>query len=63
MYRNAMTGIAMIREAVESFGPVASLESQEATLALRGPEPIHEAEAIVEALIRVKAAMGTKTHR
>lgn len=46
--------LAMIREAVEAFGPIASLESREATLALRGPEPIHEAEAIVEALLRVR---------
>lgn len=53
MYREPRAALRMIREAVEElFGPIASLESEEATL-LRGPELIHEAEAIVEALRRV----------
>ena len=44
----------MVREAIEElFGPVASLESEEAVL-LRGPEPQHEAEAIIVALERVR---------
>lgn len=46
--------IRMVREAVEElFGPVASLESPDAVL-LRGPEPHHDAEAIIGALQRVK---------
>ena len=45
--RDTRVALQMIREAVEEFGPVASLESEEAVL-LRGPLPIHEAEAIVE---------------
>jgi hypothetical protein len=52
----------MIREAVEEFGPVASLDSEEAVL-LRGPEPVHEAEAIVEALIRVRARLDAEMAR
>ena len=52
--RTAWVALRMIREAVEEFGPVADLESSDAVL-LRGPEATHEAEAIVEALIRVRA--------
>lgn len=48
------SALHMIREAVgEIFGPVASMESEDATL-LRGPEPHHDAEGIIEALQRVK---------
>jgi hypothetical protein len=44
----------MISDAIEElFGPSASLESEEATL-LRGPEPHHRAEGIIEALRRVR---------
>lgn len=43
----------MVREAIgELFGPIASLEGPDAVL-LRGPEPQHEAEAVIEALKRV----------
>lgn len=56
--QNAWAAIRMIREAVEEFGPVASLESEDANL-LRGPEPVHAAEAIVEALSRVRAALAS----
>lgn len=50
--------IRMVRDAVqEIFGPVASLESEEAVL-LRGPTPYHDAEAIIEALQRVKERKG-----
>lgn len=46
--------LAMIRDAIgEMFGPVASLESEDATL-LRGPEPHCEAEAIIAGLQRVR---------
>lgn len=45
--------IAMVRAMIgELFGPVASIESEEATLR-RGPEPRHDGEAIIEALQRV----------
>lgn len=50
--------IRMVRDAIEElFGPVASLESEDAVL-LRGPEPHHDAEAIIAALQRVKARQG-----
>jgi hypothetical protein len=60
-YRSAVepyaAALRMIRDATgELFGPVASLESEEATL-LRGPEPQHEAEAIIAALQRVRDKM------
>ncbi|RUX02653.1 hypothetical protein EOA30_17660 [Mesorhizobium sp. M8A.F.Ca.ET.059.01.1.1] len=45
--------LRMIREAIEElFGPVANLESEDAVL-LRGPEPHHDAEAIIAAFQRV----------
>ncbi|TIU88842.1 MAG: hypothetical protein E5W06_00305 [Mesorhizobium sp.] len=48
--------LRMIREAIgELFGPIANLESEDAVL-LRGPEPHHEAEAIIAALQRVSAS-------
>ncbi|MBZ9973548.1 hypothetical protein LB517_28360 [Mesorhizobium sp. BR1-1-12] len=48
--------LRMVREAVgEIFGPVANMESEDARL-LRGPEPRHEAEAIIAALQNVAAA-------
>lgn len=47
----------MVADAIEElFGPVASLESAEASL-LRGPEPHHRAEGIIEALQRVSKAL------
>lgn len=49
----AWTALRLVREAIEEFGPAADLESP-AAVSLRGPEPIHEAEAIVEALIRLR---------
>jgi hypothetical protein len=54
--REARNVLRMIREAVEEFGPVAALESEEATL-LRGPALVDEAMAIVEALGRIRAEM------
>lgn len=57
--RNATGTISLIRAMIgEMFGPVASIESEEATL-LRGPEPKHSGEAILEALQRVQASMET----
>ena len=50
----AWAALGMIRDAIgELYGPVASIESEEAVL-LRGPEFHHEAEAIVAALQRVR---------
>lgn len=50
--------IRMIGDGIEQiFGPLASLESEEATL-LRGPEPHHRAEGILEALQRVAARLA-----
>lgn len=44
----------MVIDAVEElFGPIASMESEDASL-LRGPEPHHRAEGVVEALQRVR---------
>lgn len=55
--------IAMIREAIdELFGPVANLESPEAVL-LRGPEPHHDAEAIISALQRINETLNADCQR
>jgi hypothetical protein len=40
----------MIRETVETLGPPGILPSQDAVLEHYGPEPVHEATAIMEAL-------------
>lgn len=51
----------MVREAIgELFGPIASIESEEAVL-LCGPEPHHEAEAQIAALQRVRSAVPNET--
>ena len=47
-YRNAWAGLRMIREAVETLGPPGVLPSGEAVISLYGPEPIHEAQALVD---------------
>ena len=52
-YRNAWAGLRMIRDAVEELGPVGVLPSQEAVIGRYGPEPIHEAQAIVDALASI----------
>jgi hypothetical protein len=39
----------MIRETVETLGPPGILPSKDAVLEHHGPEPVHEATAIVEA--------------
>lgn len=52
--QNLKTYRQMVREAIgELFGPVASLESEDATL-LRGPETVHDAEGVIDALRRVR---------
>ena len=49
---NFRAALRMIREAVETLGPVAALPSEEAVVTLYGPEPVHEAQAIVDAIGR-----------
>lgn len=45
----------MIREAVETLGPPGAMRSEEAVLATLGPEPVHEAEAIIEGIQAIAA--------
>jgi hypothetical protein len=52
-YRNAWVGLRMIREAVETLGPPGALLSEDGVLMKYGPEPIHEAQAIVDALTTI----------
>jgi hypothetical protein len=52
-YRNAWLGLRMIREAVETLGPPGTMLSEEGVLRKYGPEPIHEAQAIVDALTAI----------
>ena len=52
-YRNAWTALRMIREAVETLGPPGVLPPEEAVLALYEPEPVHEGQAIVDALTEI----------
>jgi hypothetical protein len=48
--QNASAALRMIRETIETLGPPGVLMSEEQVLAQYGPEPIHEATAIVKAL-------------
>ena len=52
-YRNAWQGLRMIREAIETLGPPGALLSEDGVLRRYGPEPIHEAQAIVDALTKI----------
>ncbi len=54
-YRNAWQALRMIREAVETLGPPGVLPSETAVLTLYGPEPVHEGQAIVDALTTILA--------
>jgi hypothetical protein len=47
---NAWAALRLIRETVETLAPPGTLMSEEAVLAKYGPEPVHEATAISEAL-------------
>ena len=51
--QNGKAALRMIRETVETLGPVGVLMSEEAVIGHYGPEPVHEAEAICEALVRM----------
>jgi hypothetical protein len=45
----------MIGEAVERLAPPGAMRSEEAVLATLGPEPVHEAEAIIEPVHEAEA--------
>jgi hypothetical protein len=55
-YQNALTAFRMIRETIETLGPPGALPSNEAVLLLYGPEPIHEGQAIVDAVKKLLPA-------
>jgi hypothetical protein len=55
-YRNAWDSLRMIREAVETLAPPGAVRSEEAVLATLGPEPVHEAQAIIEGIQKLAAA-------
>lgn len=48
--------LRMIRQTIETLGPPGALPSEEAVLGARGPELVHEAEAICEALVELLPA-------
>jgi hypothetical protein len=54
-YRNAWQALGMIREAIETLGPPGALLSRDGVLRTYGPEPIHEGQAIVDALTEMPA--------
>lgn len=63
--QNAWSALQMIRETIETLGPPGILPSQEAVLMLHGPEPVHEATVIVEALqkmLHIHEQTGDKTN-
>jgi hypothetical protein len=47
----AWAALQMIRETIETLGPVGALMSEEAVLLHHGPELVHEAQAICDALV------------
>jgi hypothetical protein len=49
-YQNAWAALRMIRETIETLGPPGALPSRDTVLIEHGPEPIHERQAIVDAL-------------
>jgi hypothetical protein len=59
-YQNAWAALRMIREAIETLGPPSALSPGERVVALYGPEPVHEAEAIVVALQRILTPEATE---
>ena len=58
-YQNAWIALRMIRDAIEELGPVGVLPSEEAVLLLYGPEPVHEAEALIGGIRKVAATPGS----
>lgn len=55
---NALAGLAMIRETIETLGQPGILPSQAGVIQQYGPEPVHEAQAIVDALRKLLARDG-----
>lgn len=53
MYREAWSALTMIREAVETLGPVGCMMSGEAVCGLISPTPMGEAEAIVAGIMKM----------
>ena len=51
---NAWEALRMIRETIETLGPPGILPAE----GVYGPEPVHEAEAIVEALRKLLTRDG-----
>jgi hypothetical protein len=54
-YRNAWHALAMIRETIEELGPTGAVMSSDGVLRKYGPEPVHEAQALVDALTEILA--------
>jgi hypothetical protein len=54
--QNAWVALRMIREAIQTLGPPGTLMSRDAVLIEHGPEPVHEAQAIVDALNKLSGA-------
>jgi hypothetical protein len=52
-YENAWAALRMIRETLEELGPGGALMASEEVMHRYGPEPVHEAQAICEALARI----------
>jgi hypothetical protein len=50
---SAWQALRMVRGAIKAPGPPGALPSEEAVLELYGPKPIHEGQAIVDALMRL----------
>ena len=50
--------LRMIRHTLEELGPAGTLISEEAVLSRYGPELVHEAQAICDALGRILASSG-----
>jgi hypothetical protein len=59
-YQNALAALRMIRETIETLGPPGALPSRDTVLIERGPEPIHEGQAIVDALKRLLSPPAPK---
>lgn len=51
---NGWAALRMIRETIETLGPPGILPAE----GIRGPEPVHEAEVIVEALHKLLGRDG-----
>lgn len=59
-HQNAWIALRMIRDAIEELGPVVALPSSEAVVMLYGPEPVHEAEALIEGIRKI-AGLDVRT--